>query len=231
MVDGVLRLADVRAGDVMTPRVDLVGIDLDSETEKQLIQAKSFPFRHLPVYRGTLDAIEGFLDVPRYLLNLEKGLQSAVVPARFVPETAGLDDLLVTFQRERQRIACVLDEFGGTAGLITRGDILDLITEDVDNEYGLDKPDIQPVGQKRWLVDGSLSLDVVNNALDLDLEADGADRVGGWVIAQAGRFLKPGESVTAGNVRATVRVLRKHRIVQVEIELLPAASPEAQGGD
>lgn len=228
MVDGILRLADVQASDVMTPRVDLLGIDLSDPPEAQEKLARSVPFRHLPVYRDSPDSIEGFLDVPRFLLNPGAGLGEAIEPALFVPETAGLDDLLVTFQREKQRIACVLDEFGGTAGVITRGDILDLITEDVDNEYGVEPPDIQRIGPNRWMVEGSISLDFVNNELDTLLEADGADRIGGWVIAQAGRFLKAGESVTAQEVRATVRGVRKHRIVMVEIERLtpPADASE-----
>lgn len=218
MVDGIIRLEETQASDVMTPRVDLIGIDLTDPPEEQEAVARRSHYRYLPVYRETLDSIEGFLDVPRFLLSEGHDLSIAMTQPRFVPETAPLDTLLTTFQRENYRVAVVSDEFGGTAGLITRGDILEEIAEDVDNEYGEERLTIQTVSETSWLVDGSVSLEDINYELDMDLEADGADRIAGWVSAQAERIPRPGEVVEAQGCRATVQTVRRQRIMLVMLE-------------
>jgi putative hemolysin len=218
MVDGIIRLEETQASDVMTPRVDLIGIDLTDPPEEQERTARSCLYRYLPLYRESLDTIEGFLDVPRYLLAKKHSIKSASIEAFFVPETAPLDALLTTFQKDNRRVAVVSDEFGGTAGLITRGDILEEIAQDVDNEFGKEELTIQQVGDNRWFVDGSVSLEDINYELDMDLEVDGVDRISGWVSAQAEHIPRPGEIVEAQGCRATVQAVRRQRIMSVMIE-------------
>jgi putative hemolysin len=223
MVDGIIALDELQASDVMTPRVDLVGINLSDPPETREAAAHRVRFRYLPVYRDTMDNIEGFLEVQRFLLSEGHDLQGATIRPTFVPETAPLDTLLATFMRENRRVAVVVDEFGGTAGLITRGDILEEIAEDVVNEYGDEHLTIQQISATRWLVDGSVSLEELNYELDMELEADGADRVGGWVTAVAEHIPRTGEVVEAQGCRATVQRLRKHRVMLVQIEKIPPA--------
>ena len=228
MVDGIIRLEETQASDVMTPRVDLIGIDLDDPPEDQQRTAESVRFRYLPVYRETLDHPEGFLDVPRFLLSGEQCPADAMIPPFAVPETAPLDTLLTTFQKENRRVAYVVDEYGGTAGLITRGDILEEIVADVDNEYAEAKLTMQEVGQNRWLLDGSVSLEDINYELDTGLEAEGADRIAGWVSAQAERIPRMGETFEAQGVRATVQRVRRHRITLVLLERLPRKATQEE---
>jgi putative hemolysin len=218
MVDGIIRLEETQASDVMTPRVDLIGIDLTDSPEEQEKVARSCLYRYLPLYRETLDHIEGFLDVPRFLLSENHSITKASIEAFFVPETAPLDTLLATFQKDNRRVAVVSDEYGGTAGLITRGDILEEIAEDVDNEFGKEDLTIQQVGDNRWFVDGSVSLEDINYELDMHLKADGADRIAGWVASQAEHIPRPGEVVEAQDCRATVQIVRRQRIMSVMIE-------------
>jgi putative hemolysin len=228
MVDGIIRLEDTRASDVMTPRVDLIGIDLDDPPEERERIARSVKFRYLPLYRGTLDSIEGFLDVPRFLLSKQPDIAAAVIPPHFVPETAPLDTLLTAFQRERRRVAFVADEFGGTAGLLTRGDILEEIVADVDNEYGPKKFAIQESGVNRWLVNGGTSLEDVNYELDTNLHADGADRIAGWVSAVAERIPRAGEIIEAQGCRATVMQARRHRLTLILLEKMEPAEESVE---
>ncbi len=220
MVDGIIRLEETQASDVMTPRVDLIGIDLTDPPEEQEAVARSCRYRYLPLYRETLDSIEGFLDVPRFLLSGGHDLSVARINPFFVPETVPLDSLLTTFQKERRRVAVVSDEFGGTAGLVTRGDILEEIAADVDNEYGDEVQCIQQIGENQWFVEGSTSLEDINYELDMDLNADGVDRIAGWVAAQAERIPGRGETVEAQGCRATVQSVRRQRIILVMIEKL-----------
>jgi len=229
MVEGIMRLSELKASDEMTPRVDIVGLDLDTPVAQQLGVARQMRFRHLPVYVRTPDAIEGFVDVVPFLLDPAHDARKAISPALFVPESVALDDLLVTFQRSGKHIACVLDEYGGTAGLITRGDILELIAAPVPRGGASNRPAIQKIGRDVWLVEGTVSLEDVNLELDLALEADAADRIAGWVTFHAGRLLTPGQSVEAQGCRATVRRMRKRRIDAVQLEIL--ARPEMPDAD
>ncbi len=227
MVDGILRLSELKASDEMTPRVDMVGIDLDTPVERQVSRTREAGHRYLPVYVRTPDAIEGFLDTVQFLLDPAHDARKATRQALFVPENVSLDDLLVTFQRSGKHIACVLDEYGGTAGLITRGDILELITDPVASAAEEDGASIRRVAPDVWLMEGTVSLEEVNHELDLNLEADDADRIAGWVTFHAGRLLQAGQSVVAQGCRVTVRRMRKRRIDAVQLEVLERPDEDA----
>jgi CBS domain containing-hemolysin-like protein len=226
MVDGIIRLEDLQASEVMTPRVDLIGIDLDDPPDTWFKTATRVQFRYLPLYRGSLDHAEGFLDVPRFLLSDAHDLNAARLDPLFVPETAPLDGLLTTFQKEHRRIAFVVDEYGGTAGVITLGDVLEEIVGDLEDEFGLEKLTIQKMGENLWIVDGSASLEEVNYELGIQFEAGNVDRISGWITAQLGRIPHTGEAVETQGCRVTVHRTRRLRIVTVFIEkLAPAAEP------
>jgi CBS domain containing-hemolysin-like protein len=225
MVDGIIRLEDIQASDVMTPRVDLIAIDLNDPAEQHLQTARNTKVRFLPVHRDSLDEVDGFLDVLKFLLSPLNGVEAAMSPAHFIPETATLDTLLATFQQEEKRVAIVSDEFGGTAGLVTLGDVLEEIVDDVENEYGEEKLTIEPVGPDTWLVDGSVSLEDLSYELDIDLKAEGADRVAGWVNAQAGHIPRPGEVVEAQGCRARVQRVHRNRVILVHLTKLQDVSP------
>lgn len=218
MVDGIIRLENVRAADIMTPRVDLVGIDIDAPAAESLAVARQARLRYLPVYLGSFDRIEGFLDVFKFLLDPAHDLRAAMLHHFYVPDTAPLDSLLTMFQRENLRLAIVVDEYGGTAGLVTRGDILEEIVQDIQSEYGRGGLRIEEQGRNRWVVDGTVSLEDVNYQLGLKLEAEAADRVAGWVSEQTGRLPKTGEVVEAQGCRVTVLEVKKHRIRTVLLE-------------
>lgn len=225
MVDGIMRLSELKASDEMTPRVDMVGLDLDTPLEEQLEVARKARHRYLPVYVRTADAIEGFANSVQFLLDPKHDVRKATSPALFVPENVSLDDLMITFQRSGKHIACVLDEYGGTAGLITRSDILDLIAPLV-TKAGEECTEIRKLGEDVWLVDGTVSLDEINRRLDLGLEADNADRIAGWVAFHAGRLLQAGQAVEAQGCRATVRRMRKRRIDAIQLEVLDRSESE-----
>ena len=221
MVDGIIGLEEIEARDVMTPRVDIAGLDLEDPPKVWQEVVQQARFHYLPLYRDTLDHVEGFLDVARYLLApVGTDWRTCKVQPAFVPETAPLDTLLRQFQKENQRIAIVADEYGGTAGLITRGDILEEIATDVDSEFGDFKPEIRETGPNRWVVDGTTSLEDINYELGMNLEDEGADRIAGWVAAQAEHIPRAGETVEAQQCRATVQHVRHRRVTQVLIEKL-----------
>jgi CBS domain containing-hemolysin-like protein len=222
MIDGIIALSELQASQVMTPRVDLIGVDLEDSAEGRLASiAGNVQFRYLPVYRRNMDHPEGFLDVSRYLLSPDRNFEAAVIPLYFVPETARLDKVLAAFQKEHRSIAFVADEYGGTAGLLTLSDILEEIVADIGNEYGIEKLTIQKMSDNRWIVDGSMNIDDINYELGVELDAEGADRIAGWVAAHLGRIPRTGDVVESQGCRILVHRTRKRRVVTVLIDKVP----------
>jgi len=218
MVDGIIRLEKLQAKDVMTPRVDLIGIDLEDNPDTWPVICRKARFRFLPAFSGDLDHVKGFVDVARFLMDPGNDISASLHPHFYVPDTAPLDTLLTMFQQQARRLAIVIDEYGGTAGLITRGDILDEIAEFAGEKPDGQSQNIEPVGNRRWQVNGNTSLEEVNYELGLELAAEGADRIAGWVIARIRRFPKTGDVIEGANCLITVLQMRKHRITRVQIE-------------
>lgn len=229
MVDGIIRLETLHARDVMTPRVDLIGIDLNSDPTRYAEVGQRARFHYLPVYRGDLDHVEGFLDVAKFLLAPGSDIKASMYPHFYVPDTAPLDTLLNMFQQQQRRVSIVIDEYGGTAGLITRGDILDEIAEFAVESPGERTLSIEASGANRWRVNGTVSLEEINYELDLALEAAGADRIAGWITAHAGRIPRTGDVVEAQGCRVTVLQMRKHRITVGQIEKTAPPEPVEEG--
>lgn len=219
MVHAIISLEDRKASDVMTPRVDIQGIDLLDPPDNITDYVRHSYVRHLLLFRDHVDQVEGLLDTRQYLLMSEPSIQGAWIPPFYVPETARLDQLLATFQHKAILAAVVVDEYGGTAGLITRGDILEEITGELANEFAVEKAEeIEPLGRQRWLVDGSVSLEELNDKLDCELEADGVDRLAGWIHAHAEHLPRAGEVIEAQGCRVTVQRVKRHRIELVLFE-------------
>jgi putative hemolysin len=218
MVAGIIRLEEMQASEVMTPRVDVMGIDLDDTDARHREVAEASQFHYLPVYRRSLDQPLGFLDVPRFLLSSSTSVRESMMPPFFVPETAPLDSLLSTFQKEERRIAFVTDEYGGTAGIVSRGGLLEEIVSNVNNEFSDGEPEIKKIGENKWTVEGSASIEDVNCELDLSLSAEGADRLAGWISASLERIPKTGDVVERQGCRVAVRRMRQQRVVTAVVE-------------
>ena len=214
MVEGVLRLSELCANDEMTPRVDIVGYDIDLDEEARAAAIKGTGHRHLPVFRRTPDAIEGVIDMST----------GKIEDALFVPETVALDDLLETFAKSGKPLAVVTDEYGGTAGIITPDDVLELIVgPGVFADPG-QEPAIVHKGGNVWEIDARASLDEINRELDVELEAEDADRLSGWVQFHAERIPHVGQEIVADGCRATVLKRRRRRVTQVRLEVLRRAA-------
>ncbi len=217
MIEGVLRLSELSANDEMTPRVDIEGFDLTRGEADCAAFARTAKHHFLPLYRRTPDAIER-------VLERETG---AVEEPLFVPETVTLDDLLVTFAKSRKPLAVVLDEYGGTAGIITPNDILELIVG--PGVFGIsanEEPQIVQKGPNVWEIDARASLDEINRALDVELEAEDADRLSGWVQFHAERIPHVGQEIEADGCRATVLKRRHRRVTLVRLEVLSRATDD-----
>jgi CBS domain containing-hemolysin-like protein len=210
MVEGVLRLSELCANDEMTPRVDIIGYDIDlPEPERNAVLVNS-KHCYLPVFRRTPDAIEGIINVNTG--NIEDAL--------FVPETVTLDDLLATFAKSGKPLAVVMDEYGGTAGIISVDDILEVIVGPKVFRNPDAEPEIIQKAPNIWEIEGKASLDEINRTLDIELEAEDADRLSGWIQFHAERIPHVGQQIIADGCRATVLKRRHRRVMSVRLEVL-----------
>lgn len=210
MVEGVLRLSNLRASDEMTPRVDIEGYDVDLDAATLENALRTARHKWLPMFRRSPDTIDRLIDRDT----------RRIVDPLFVPETLTLDELLQKFADEASPMAIVMDEYGGVAGLITPNDILELIVGPKVFGDPRQDPEITPVGQNKWKIDGWASLDEINRTLNLDLEAGDADRLSGWMQYHAEHILRRKETVTAQGCRATVETLRRRCVTQVVLEVV-----------
>jgi CBS domain containing-hemolysin-like protein len=208
----------------MVPRVDLIGIEATQLADRLLDVALSAKVHFILVYRGSLDNIEALVDVRKYLLDPDHRIESARTAPAFVPASCPLSRLLAQFQREHKRIAVVVDEYGGTAGLVTRGDILEQIAGDVYEEMGKPRPVFQQAGPERWIVDAGFSLDELNRKLRLRLQGAETNRLSGWIVERAGRIPAANEVIEAQGCRITVLKTAKTRVTLAQIEKVEGAA-------
>lgn len=229
MVRGILRLSELNASDVMTPRVELIGLDINDPPAIHESMMRASPFTWMPLWNDSADNFIDFVDVSSYLLDPEHSLDAARCHATTaVPENIGLDDLLSLLYRQKLPMVLVTDEYGGTAGIVSRGDILELISLETDDDRTQVPPDIRMHGPNCWIITGDASLEQINFDLGTHLEADDADRMSGWVTFHCGKIPRVGEKVEADGYRVTVQKMRRRKILSVMLEDL---DPESQDRD
>ena len=212
MLEGVLRMADMTAGDVMVaaPRMDT--LDIDAPYEELLRQVITTAHSRFPVYQGERENVIGIL-LAKDLLKLQRApelnLRTLLRPPMFIPESKGLNDLLRSFRGNRNHLAMVVDEFGRTAGLITIEDVLEQIVGEIEDEFDIesDEGDIFALADNTWRVAGDTPLERVNESFgvtlganpDGDLEVD-FDTIGGLISHEMGHVPKRGEHFRMGGL-------------------------------
>lgn len=230
MIRSVMVLDETSVGEIMTPRTDIIGIDAEATWEQVAAVLREDGHSRIPVFENTIDHVIGIL-YARDLLFADPGsfsLRAAMRPVTFVPETKDLASLLREFQSNRIHIAIVLDEYGGTAGLVTFEDILEELIGEIEDEH--DEPPVAPILHIDAVtaeVDARLRVDEINEELNLALPEDEAyDTIGGFVFSRLGRIPRPAESFQESGVRIeivdaedrVVNRLRIHRLTPVAQE-------------
>ena len=226
MLLGVFTLADTRVDEVMTPRLDMVAIDLAAGTDDLVEAFHQSEHTRLPVYDGTPDSIVGIVfakDLVPFAMGLGEAATTArwqdlVRPAAYVPETKTLDSQLRDFQRAPAHLAIVVDEFGGTSGLITLEDILEEIVGEIRDEHDLSEaPAIRREGDRYW-VDGRVTLDDLSAALGRTFEHPDVSTVGGLVYSALGRVPRAGDEVTLDGYQVVVDRVDRRRVTRVVVQ-------------
>lgn len=230
MLHGVFSLGDTRVHEIMVPRVDIVGIERETHWSEVADRVRSAQHARLVVFDGTLDEVVGVLyakDLLAALLSDEEpvgGWQALVRPALFIPSSKNVEAQLRDFRATRRHLAIVVDEFGGTAGLVTLEDVLELIVGDIRDEGDVDRPDVERAnGGRLWLA-SNVTLDVLSDLTGEDVRRGDVTTIGGLVMDLLGRVPRAGEELVIGSYRLVVERVVRRRIERVYLEPLVAVA-------
>jgi magnesium and cobalt exporter, CNNM family len=217
IIQEVIKLGDKTAKDCMTPRVDSFMLPDDLTNEEAIARLKKNRYRRVPVYADTPDQILGIIDVKLFLLDPSEHYTEKLIAPSFVSETMGALELLKLFLTRPQGMAVVVDEFGGTEGIITMEDIAEEILRDVMPRDDLALY-IEPLGNGRFLVSGNARLDDLSEYLGFRIDAEGIDTIGGFVFTRLGYLPSPGTKLEIPRLTITVRRAGHKRIEEVLLE-------------
>ena len=234
MLAGVHSLRETTVADIMTPRLDIAAVEGQATWHEVVDQVSRSDHSRLPVYNESLDDLVGLLHVkdlaPRVVgpADPPSSWQHLLRPIRYVPEAKSLSDQLRDFQRGTAHLAIVVDEYGGTSGLVTLEDILEEIVGEIHDEHDVDEESpIEQEGDERFWVDGRLPLDDLSDLLGAPIEHDDVSTVGGLVYTELGRVPRPGEELRINGFRVVVEQVFRRRIQRVYFERLDGGEESA----
>ena len=228
MIHSVFALGEKKVHEVMVPRPDITAIDVNTPPEQVLEAVVSAGHSRIPVYEGSPDEIIGVLYVKDLFRRLARGesvtIRPFLRPAQFVPETKKVDELLREMQNDKVHIAIVVDEYGGTAGLVTIEDLVEEIVGEIRDEYDVDEELVLPVSDHEALMDARVPFSEVKETFGLD-DPDGEeefDTLGGYVTHELGRLPKVGETIQRNRVKFIIESVDGRRIGRIRVIREPA---------
>lgn len=221
MINNVFDFGESVAHDIMVPRIDMVFVDVEATYEELIEIFRKERFTRMPVYEGSTDNVIGIINMKDLILYDQDqpfAIRDYLRQPHYTYEYKKISELMVEMRKTLNNIAIVLDEYGATAGLITLEDMLEEIVGEIRDEYDADEEDeIRMVAEREYLVNGSTKLDDLNERLELQLESEDYDSIGGLVIGLLGHLPEEGEEVIYENLRLVVDCVEKNRIDQVHL--------------
>jgi CBS domain containing-hemolysin-like protein len=246
MIHGVIELAEKSVHEVMVPRIGIRAVNVDDPLEEVLDMIVRAGHSRLPVFEENLDNIIGILyakDLLPYLREEQRNgpidVRQIIRPPVYVPESKRVDELLHEMQTAKRHIAIVVDEYGGTAGLITMEDVVEEIVGEIQDEYDTEEELVETVesdGVDTYRLDGRVSMDDLRDLFDLpdddEPDEDAYDTVGGFIVHRVGRIPLPGSEVPFGDVTLKVEAADSRRVAKVlATREKPPASVEGSNGN
>ena len=224
MINSIFEFDDTVAKEVMTPRIDIVALNLEATREEILDVIIEENFSRIPVYEGSIDNIVGVLYI-KDLFAMIKGnsewevsLKDIIRPAHFVPEYKKIDELFREMQKSKTHIAVVIDEYGGTAGIITIEDLLEEIVGNIFDEYDEVVFDFEKIDDNTYIVSGMLDIGEINDLLDTEIPEEEFDTVSGMLLSHSGKMLEVGYELTIDNVYFRIEEVDDKRISKIRVE-------------
>ncbi|MCI0849497.1 MAG: HlyC/CorC family transporter [Chloroflexi bacterium] len=231
MIRRIAHMVDKAVREIMVPRIDIVAVDTDANVDDVLSLAVEKGLSRIPLYEETVDNIIGVVyakDLLAYLANGSRGesLREIARPPYFIPEGKHVDELLAELRQNRVHMAIVVDEYGGTAGLVTIEDVLEEIVGEIQDEYDREEVTVERVSETEAIIDARVSLDELNELFSLEIEGEDFDTLGGFVYHQLGRMPTPGDEVRADGLTMRVLSVLGRRIKKVRVRKVALAKEE-----
>jgi putative hemolysin len=230
LLQSIVDFGDTLVREVMTPRPDMVAIAADATYDELRALFREQEYSRIPVYNENLDNIVGFVFIKDLLrldapesgeARLQPDLVRFIRPATFVPETKRVAEMLKEFQRKQVQIAIAVDEYGGTAGLVTIEDLLEEIVGEIRDEYDVEVEPVVEEGDGAFVFSAKVNIDEVRDRLGVEIEPEGFETVGGYVLTRVGRVPAVGETFELDGLQVEVLEAERRRIHKVRMRLAP----------
>lgn len=223
LINNVFEFNDTTVSEVMTHRTDIYALNIEMNINELIEQLEEYKYSRIPVYEGTIDEIKGILylkDLLKYMKNNKNTkLRNIIRPAYFVARSKPIDELFNELQKNNNHIAIVLDEYGGTAGLITMEDILEELVGDIFDEYDERQSEYEKIDENTYLVSGSININDLSKILKIDIEEGDYDTLSGYLQEQLGRIPNDEEKPIIETKQATYKIeeYEDKRIIKVKV--------------
>jgi CBS domain containing-hemolysin-like protein len=221
MIQGVVELGETAVKEIMVPRINMVGVPQGTALPEVIDIIRKSGHSRLPLYVDSLDDIRGILYakdlLSRTLESQDLDLASVARKAYFIPENLKIDDLLRELRKRRLHIAIVVDEYGGTSGLVTMEDIIEEIVGEIEDEYDTEPPPIIELSSGTYMVDGPVSIKDLNEQLDLKIPEEEFETVGGLIYDLVGSLPEKGQVVEYEGIKFVIHRVEGQRILKVKL--------------
>ena len=231
MIRGIIALEDKTVREIMVPRIDIAAVDIEDTVSDVADIVNERGFSRVPVYRESIDDIVGIVyakDLLRAVANggREKKLSELSREPVFIPESKRLDQLLTEMRATRTHLAVVVDEYGGTAGLVTIEDLLEEIVGEIEDEYDVSRPTMEIISEDEVVLDASAPTDVLRELFDYEVESEDFETVGGFLIHELGRVPVVGDEVTVDGITLRVLSMSGRRVRRMRVARTRQEEPE-----
>lgn len=231
MINSIFAFDDKLAYEVMTPRTDVFYIDINDSTEEYIEELMELRYSRIPVYEDDNDNIIGILHIKDYLIKAREDgfenvdIRSILRKPYFVPETKNIDSLFFDLQSSKQHIAILIDEYGGFSGIVTMEDIIEEVMGDIDDEYDEEELPIEKIDDNTFIVDGFIDLDDLDEELNLNLQSENSETLGGLLIDILGEIPDEDEPeeriIEFENCVFKIESVKERRIEKVKLYIVP----------
>ncbi|NLY70440.1 MAG: HlyC/CorC family transporter, partial [Clostridiales bacterium] len=241
MINSIFAFDDKLAYEVMTPRTDVFSIDVNDPEEKYIDELMKLRYSRIPVYENDNDNIIGILNIKDYLIEARKkgfnnvNIREILRKPYFVPESKNIDDLFRDLKASKQHIAILIDEYGGFSGIVTMEDLIEEIMGDIDDEYDKEEDEIIKLDDNVYRVDGLISLDDLNEELDINLESENSETLGGFLLELLGEIPEENgmglPTIEFANFIFQIEEVLDRRIEKVKLTINPEPELDEESDD
>lgn len=233
MIKGIKELSETTVKEIMVPRIDVISFALDTPLNELLAKVYDCGHSRVPVFKDTVDNVVGILyakDLLKFLINKneEIKLEELIRNPYFVPESKKLNSLLKEFKKRKVHIAVVVDEYGGTSGIVCMEDIIEEIVGDIQDEFDNETEEIMEIGDKVYLCDARVDIEDLNEKLEIKLPFEDYDTLGGFVFDIFGKIPVKFEKVKYENIDFIIQEMEGHKILRIKVVINESKKEELQ---